>query len=165
MIAAFLAPYKLAFEIAAFGALAAGAMYGAHQFLEHERDIGRAEVQVRWDKQIDADKEAARKREGELTDQRDQAIAQGATRETLIRTLAAGSGAANLGLRDTLAAIRAGVPTATVDALGKSVATLTTIFADCSGRYQALAERSDRHASDVRTLQGAWPTSAPEARK
>jgi hypothetical protein len=160
MIAALLArfaPYKLLLEILVIGTLAAGALYGAHLFLEHERDIGRNEVQALWDKQSAADEKAARIREAELTKQRDDAIAQGANRENLIRTLAAGSNAANLGLRDTLAAIRAGVPGASSDALGKSVTTLSTVLADCTGRYHALAERADRHASDVKTLQDAWP--------
>lgn len=166
MIAALLArfaPYKLAFEIAVFGLLAVGAFYEVHQFLEHERDIGRHEVQALWDKQVAADKEAARLREQDLIAQRDRALQQGADREAIIRTLAAGSNAANLGLRDTLAAIRSGVPGASSDALGKSVSTLATVLADCSGRYQAMAERADRHASDVKTLQDAWPTNPQPA--
>jgi hypothetical protein len=168
MIAALLArlaPYKLLFEVIVIGALAAGVLYGVHEFLEHERDIGRNEVQARWDAQQKKDIDAARLHEAELTAQLDRALQEGANREALIRTLAAGSSAANLGLRDTLAAIRAGVPNASADALGKSVATLSTVLADCSGRYQALAERADRHASDVKTLQYAWPTNPQPAQR
>jgi hypothetical protein len=37
----------------------------------------------------------------------------------------------------------------------------TVAFADvlqqCSGRYEAVVEKADRHASDVRTLIDAWP--------
>lgn len=150
--------YKLLLEIALIGALAAGVIYEVHQFLEHERDIGRAEVQARWDAQTTKDKEAARLETARLAKQSEDAEKNGATREQTIRTLAAAAGSANLSLRDTLAAIRSGVPSATVDSLGKSVAALSTVLADCSGRYQGMAEIADRHASDVKTLSEAWPT-------
>ncbi len=155
-----LSPYKLAIEIAVIGSLAVGAVYGIHQFLEHERDIGRNEVQARWDAQTAKDVETARLETARLAKQAEDAAKNGANREQTIRTLAIASGNANIGLRDSLATIRSGVPSATVDALGKSVATLSTILAECSGRYQGLAERADRHASDVRTLQEAWPKDA-----
>jgi hypothetical protein len=64
-----LAPYKLAAEIAMFGALAAGAAFGIHQLLEYDRDIGGAEVQLRWNKQITADTEAARVRTDQMAAQ------------------------------------------------------------------------------------------------
>jgi hypothetical protein len=160
-IAARLAPYKLLFEIVVIGALAAGALYAVHQFLEHERDIGRQEVQARWDAQQAADERAARAKEAAFAKQLQEATKNASDRDQTIRALAAASGGANLGLRDTLAAISRGVPSATADALGKSVATLSAVLAECSGRYQSLAEKADRHASDVKTLQEAWPQNAP----
>jgi hypothetical protein len=159
-----LAPYKIVAEIVVFGALAGGVTYGVHEFLEHERDIGRAEVRALWDKQTAADKDAARKQEADFATRLDEATKNGADREETIRTLVAASGNANLGLRDTLAAIRSGVPGGTVETLGKSVATLSTVFADCAGRYQAMAATADRHASDAKTLSDAWPTATPPAK-
>lgn len=153
----FLSPYKLVIEIIIIGALAGGVIYGVHEFLEHERDIGRKEVQAQWDKQIAKDKETAATETARLAKLAEDAEKNGATREQTIRTLAAAAGSANLGLHDTLAAIRSGVSGATVDSLGKSVATLSTILADCSGRYQGMAEIADRHASDVKTLSDAFP--------
>lgn len=118
----------------------------------------QAEIAAR-DAQLTAAKDLARLREQDWSTQRNQALDHANSREQVIRSLAAGSASASYGLRDTLAAIRAGVPNASADALGKSVTALSTVLADCSGRYQALAERADRHASDVKTLQDSWPTN------
>lgn len=152
-----LARYKLLLEIVLIGALALGAAVGIHLFLEHERGIGRAEVQAKWDAQQAKDAEAARVKEAGFATRLNEAIQNGVIRDQTIRTLAAASGNANVGLRDTLAAIRSGVPGASNDALGKSVSTLATLFAECSGRYRDVAEKADRHANDAKTLTEAWP--------
>lgn len=154
---ALLARYKLLFEIALIGALALGAAVGVHLFLEHERDIGRAEVQAKWDHQQELDKEAARAKEAEFATRLNEAIQNGVIRDQTIRTLAAAAGNANVGMRDTLATIRSGVPSASAEALGQSVATLSSVLAKCTGRYIDVAERADRHASDAKTLDEAWP--------
>lgn len=150
-----LLPYK----IIAGALLMAALSFGVHHFLEHERDIGRAEVRALWDAQIAKDKEAARIETDRLATQSAEAAKNGANREQTIRTLAAAAGNANIGLRDTLANVRSNVPGATIEALGKSVATLSTVFADCAGKYQEMAVIADRHASDTRTLEEAWPTA------
>lgn len=153
----FLSPYKLLIEILVIGALAGGVVYGAHEFLEHERDIGRKEVQAQWDTQIAKDKETAATETARLAKLAEDAEKNGASREQTIRTLAASASAANGSLRDTLAAIRSSVPGATIDSLGRSVATLSTVLADCSGRYQSMAEIADRKSSAVKTLSDAFP--------
>lgn len=160
--AAFLGRYKIALEILLACALGLWVVREVHVFLEHERDIGRKEVQALWDKQTDADKEQARIKTAELESQKAEAEKNGASREQTIRTLAAATGSASNGLRDTLATIRGSVPGASTETLAKSVATLTIVLAECQGRYSAMAERADRHASDAKTLSDAWPTSAPE---
>lgn len=152
-----LSPYKLIAEIAVVGSLAAGAMVGVHQFLERERDIGRQEVQARWDAQTAKDVLAARAKDAENKTRIDDAEKNGATREQTIRTLAAASGNAAIGLRDTLATIRSGVPSATIGSLGQSVAALSAVLTDCTGRYQGMAKIADRHASDAQKLSEAWP--------
>lgn len=153
----FLAPYKLLFEILLIGALAGGVMYGVHQLLEHERDIGRNEVRAEYAVKLAEVKDAAHRRETELITQRDEAVKNANDREQTIRTVAAGGAAASIGLRDTIASIRDSVSSATNEALGKSVVSLSTVLTDCQGRYRALAERADRHANDARTLDEAWP--------
>lgn len=156
-ITAVIARYKLLFEIVLIGALALVTMWGVHMFLEHERDIGRAEVQALWNKQIATDQAAARVKTAELAAQADEARKNGADREQTIRTLATATGSASNSLRDTLAAIRGGVPSASQEALAKSTTALAAVLTDCQGRYRELAEKADRHASDAKTLDEAWP--------
>jgi hypothetical protein len=158
-LTAFFAPYRLGIEIGVISALLAGSTFGVHEFLEHERDIGRAEVQARWDKQKAEDAVLRAQRETELKNQVATAVAEGQTRENLIRTLAAGSSSASNSLRSTLATISSSVPSATVDALRLSTTTLASVLGDCQGRYRDLAEKADHHASDVKTLTQAWPVS------
>jgi hypothetical protein len=155
----FFAPYRLGIEIAVIGALVAGLSFGVHEFLEHERDIGRAEIQARWDKQKVDDATLKLQRETELKNQVAAAVTEGKNREEIIRTLAAGSGNASNSLRNTLAAISGGVPSATVEALRLSTTTLASVLGECQDRYRDLAEKADRHTSDVKTLIQAWPTT------
>lgn len=159
-----LSPYKLLAEITVIGALAVGAVIGVHQFLEHERDIGRNEVRAEYAVKLADAKEVARIREVELTTQRDEAVSHANERDQTIRTVAAGGAAASLGLRDTLAGIRNGVPSATIEALRQSTAALANVLTDCQGKYRGLAEIADRHASDSKTLSDGWPTNAPSAK-
>lgn len=146
-------------ELLAGLALVAGICWGAHQFLEHERDIGRNEVRAEYAQKLADAKDAARAREKELTDQRDSAINERNQREQTIRSLSAAAGASANSLRDTLAGISNGVPSASVDALRKSTTTLASVLGECQDRYRELAEKADRHASDAKTLSEAWPTS------
>jgi hypothetical protein len=155
-----LAPYKLAAEILFFGALAAGAIYGAHQFLEHEREIGRQEVRAEWDRQIAVDKETARVRSAELLAQRDAAATEGAKREESIRSLAASSAAAAGGLRDAVAKINRAVPDYSADALRALTGTYGDLLAECAGRRREVAEEAERLNSEKRTLIEAWPKPA-----
>lgn len=159
MLALFFLRYKLLFEILIIGSLVLGAVYGVHKFLEYERDIGRNEVRAEYAQKLAEAKDAAYKRETELRTQRDEAVAQGATREALIRSLAAGSGSANRGLLNTLDNLSRGVPSSSVEALGKSVAALSAVLGECSTRYRDLAEKADRHANDAKTFNDAWPVT------
>lgn len=144
-------------ELLAGLAIVAGICWGAHEFLEHERDIGRNEVRAEYAQKLTEAKDAARQRETELLAQRDDAINKGNEREQTIHSLAASAGASSNGLRDALAHIGVGVPSATIEALRNSTTTLATVLSDCQGRYRSLAEIADRHASDSRTLTEAWP--------
>lgn len=154
---AFLSPYKLIIEIVLIGSMFAGFAFGVHEFLQHEQDIGYKKAVAIYETKLAEAKEAAKKREDELRAQRDDAVTKENQREQTLRTVAAGGSAASIGLRDTLAAIRNGVPSATIDALRNSTTTLATVLTDCQGRYRELAEKADRHASDTKTLNDAWP--------
>jgi hypothetical protein len=164
MMAAFfmgLARYKLAAEVLALVALAVGAIYGVHQFLEHERDIGRQEVRAEYAKQLAEAKDAARQRETELTAQRDKAIENANTRDETIRTLAARAGVPINGLRDTIAAIGNSVSSATADALRATARTYGDVLTECSARRGELAVEAEKLNSEKRTLIEAWPQNAP----
>jgi hypothetical protein len=152
-----LAPYKLVAEIVVFGALAAGAMVGVHVFLDHQRDIGRAEVQALWDKQVATDKESARVRTAEMAGQVSAAVTDGVKRDETIQKLATATAAASGGLRDAVAKIDRGVPNYSGDALRALTSTYGQLLAECVGRRTEVANEAERLNSEKRTLIEAWP--------
>jgi hypothetical protein len=162
LLLARLAPYKLAAEIAVFGALAAGALVGVHNFLEHERDIGRTEVRAQW---VQANAAAA-KLAAEQTETWRAASAAATTagekRDETIRTLAATSAAAAGGLRDAIARADRAVPDYSADALRALTSTYGQLLEECSGRRIEVAEEAERLNNEKRTLMEAWP--APSAK-
>lgn len=155
-ILARLAPYKLLFEILVIGALASAAAVGVHEFLEHERDIGRNEVQTRWDKQIAADKLAAAAQTADWQARLQAATTEGEKRNETIRSLAASAAAATGGLRDTIARVDRAVPDYSVDALRALTSTYGQLLAECQGRRTEVAEEAERLNSEKRTLIEAW---------
>lgn len=157
-----LSRYKLLIEIVVIGALALGAMAGIHRFLEHEREIGRQEVQVRWDQQKAADKLAADKQEKDWREKYDAAINQGAKNAQALRTDAAAARAASDRLRDTNYSLQQLLAGATAETARKYAAAYQAVFADCVGRYQAMGEAAQGHANDAATLSAAWPQPVPE---
>ena len=159
-VLAALSPYKLVAEIVVFGALAVGAAVGVHMFLEHERDIGRKEVQAEWDKQIAVDKETARLRTVEWDAQRGTAVTEGVKREETIQKLATATAAASGGMRDAVAKINRGVPDYSGDALRALTGTYGQLLAECVGRRTEVAVEAERLNSEKRTLIEAWPTAA-----
>jgi hypothetical protein len=164
MIAAILtglARYKLLFEILVIGGLAAGAAVGVHQFLEHERDIGRNEVRAEYAKELAAAKDAARQRELQLQSQVDEANQHAHERDQTIQALAARAGVSANGLRDTIAAIGNSMSGATADALRNTARTYGDILAECATRRGELAVKAEKLNSEKRTLIEAWPKNPP----
>lgn len=156
-----LAPYKLLFEILAIGALVTGVSVGVHEFLEHERDIGRQEVQARWDKQIAADKLAAAAQTADWQARLQAATTEGEKRNETIRSLAASAAAATGGLRDTIARIDRAVPDYSADALRALTSTYGQLLAECQGRRAEVANEAELLNSEKRTLIESWPKQAP----
>jgi hypothetical protein len=156
-----LSRYKLLLEIIVIGALAVGVVASIHQFLEHEREIGRQEVRAEWDRQIAKDKEAARAVTEAWRTQREAATTEGAKREETIRSLAASSAAATGSLRDAIAKINRAVPDYSADALRALTSTYGKLLEECSGRRREVAEEAERLNSEKRTLIEAWPKNAP----
>lgn len=138
-------------------ALVAGITIAAHSVLEHERELGRGEVRAEYVRQLHAAQDAAKLREAELTTQRDKAITDATQRDQTIRTLAAKSGVAADGLRDTIAALGVRVSSATGDALRDTARTYGQLLTACDGEQRSMAIEAERANSDKRTLIEAWP--------
>lgn len=159
------APYRLLVELAVVGAVALYGSYRIHLFLLHERQLGAQKVQQEWDSQKARDEKAAAEREALWNARIQDANTHANAREQTIRALAAAAGNSDVRLRDTLEAIRRSVPTATPETLGRTVTTLSTVLQECTGRYRELAEKADRHASDVKKFEEAWPDDQPPPKK
>lgn len=138
-------------------AVVAAAVVAWNHFLDYEQSIGYDRAAAEYNVKLLAAKEAADKREQELTTQVQEAQANGLKREETIKALAAAVGKSSDSLRNTANAIRLGLPNATVEAARTAADAFATVFTDCQGRYGALAEKADGHANDVRTLEEAWP--------
>jgi hypothetical protein len=132
-----------------------------HQFLEHERDLGRAEVQARWDAQKAADKLAAEQQENHWRVQYAAAITLGATNAQALRTDANAARAASDRLRDTNQSLQQLLAGASAETARKYAAAYQAVFADCVGRYRAMGEAAQGHADDTAALSVAWPAAPP----
>ena len=126
-------------------------------FIKHEQGIGYDRAVAEYNVKLLAAKEAADRREQELTTQVQEAQANGLKREETIKALAAAVGKSSDSLRNTANALRLGLPHATVEAARTAADAFATVFTDCQRRYADVAEKADGHASDVRTLEEAWP--------
>lgn len=144
-------------ELLAGLAIVSGICWGAHEFLEHERDIGRNEVRAEYAQKLTEAKDAARQRETELLAQRDDAINKGNEREQTIRSLAASNATAAVGLRDTTANISNRLSSLSSDALRAVASAYGNVFTECAARRGALAEDLERANSDKQTLIDSWP--------
>ena len=138
-------------------AVIAAAVVAWNHFLDYEQNIGYQKAVAEYNVKLLAAKEAADRREQELTTQVQEAQANGLKREETIKALAAAVGKSSDSLRNTANAIRLGLPSATVQAARTAADAFATVFSECQGRYGELAAKADGHASDVRTLEEAWP--------
>ena len=81
-------------------------------------------------------------------------------REANLRRDAADARTESDGLHNDVAGLRAALDGSTrASAVDRAVA-VGAVLAQCAARYQVLAERSDRHVNDLRTLIEAWPRAA-----
>ncbi len=84
------------------------------------------------------------------------AVNDGLVRSGALRRDAAASRSSLDGLRDATATAVRDAATS-VDACTQRAAALGELFSASAESYRELAEKADRHASDVRTLSEAWP--------
>lgn len=158
-----LAPYKLAAEVAIFGALAAGAAWGVHTVLEGQREKGREEVRIEWRTADLARVEAENKLAAVQNATRELAVAQGEQREKTIKDSAAALAGAAASLRGAVAGHQTQLTTASAETARRYSLVASTVFTECADRYRSVAEAAERSASTARTLSEAWPT-APETK-
>lgn len=125
--------------------------------VKHEQNIGYQKAVAEYNVKLLAAKEAADKREQELSAQVQEAQANGLKREETIKALAAAVGKSSDSLRNTANAIRLGLPLATVEAARTAADAFAAVFTECQQRYVDVARAADGHASDVQTLMEAWP--------
>lgn len=144
-------------EVLAGLALVAGICWGVHEFLEHERDIGRAEVQQRWDSANVIAEKAALEKERLWQGQINLATKSGSDREETIKTLASSASGAAVGLRNASAEIKRALSTYSADSLRAVASAYGDIFTECQDRRRGLAEEAERLNSEKRTLIESWP--------
>ena len=85
------------------------------------------------------------------------AINEARKRETTARDDAAGALSERDKLRDDLDKLKSDLPSLTADACRERADTLNQLLDQCSGAYQGMASKADRHNSDRLTLEQAWP--------
>lgn len=158
----FLSPYKLMIEIAVFGMLMAGVAYGAHVFLEHERQIGRDEIKAEYTAKENEALKAAAAETAAMQKQRDDAIDQARKRDELIKTLVTANSAASGELRDTISELGRSMSSASADAVRQSLGVVGRTLADCTAKYIDMAANAATANSDKKTLMGAWPKAAQQ---
>ena len=125
---------------------------------------GAASVRTQWDaaiiqQQALAAAQEADNRRLEAKRQTNVIEAQNAqTKRTQgLQVAAAGARAESLGLRDTIATIRASLSSTPGDASSNAASAAAGLLAECGAAYQELAGASDGHYSDTLMLQQAWP--------
>lgn len=125
---------------------------------------GADSVQSRWDKvkavqmqaAIAAEQEA-RAKEQSMNQKLQEAVNAATEREKKLRADYAAAHSAARGLRDTVAALRRGLPADSAEACRNTADTALAVFGECADRYQRLAEAADGHANDAQLCRAAWP--------
>lgn len=118
----------------------------------YQQDIGYAKAKSEYDADLVVKLAEARSEEREAAALKDKAIKEGVEREKKLRETIALRESVNDGLRYTLNNLRQRVSGETGEACRGTALTLAAVFEECVGRYSAVAEAADRHASDVQLL-------------
>lgn len=125
---------------------------------------GREQVQDKWDaakavqmqSALDAEG-AARAKEQSMMNKLAEAQNAATEREKKLRADYDAARRAALGLRDTVASLRGGLPSASSDACRTTADAALAVFGECSAHLGEVAAAADGLASDRQTLIDAWP--------
>jgi hypothetical protein len=125
---------------------------------------GQNNIQVEFDKYKlaveEASKvsiEAARAKETEWNEKLNQERNDAAKRETAIHADVVRATSTVNSLRNELSDTKDRIAKAPVYSCPDAAAAIGELFAVCTERYIGLAEKADRHSSDVKTLIESWP--------
>ncbi len=132
----------------AFAIIAAGVLY----FRRHEQQIGYDKAVAEYTKKELAAEIKAREIENTLNVKLQGAQNAATERGIKINELSRNLNAATGKLRDTIATLRRDLPNSTPLACNQTADTVLAVFDDCQGKYTDMAEKADRHASDVKML-------------
>ncbi|WP_157979300.1 hypothetical protein [Rhodoferax ferrireducens] len=114
------------------------------------KELERAELQIALDRES---RTLERKRSQNVIDAQNSAR----VRDVALRRDSDAARLESDGLRDDLAAIRRQLPGLADDAVRRYADAASVVFSDCSRKYQEVAGAASGHASDVKTLEDAWP--------
>jgi hypothetical protein len=153
-------------KIILVGVLVAALAFGIHSFLASEQQIGYDRAVKEYEAKMLLQQEAARKFEGELRNQIQEAQNESAKRNAQIDALAAAVSASSGGLRNAIGAYSNSLSSASADALRRSIDQVGGLLASCSDRYTGMAKSAEHERSEKQTLIDAWPSvAAPSQQK
>lgn len=132
-------------------------LVGKHYYDAGQQQIGYDRAAGEYQTKLRAAERTAREKETEWTQQKEEATHAATQRETELRATVRTTAAAADSLRNTISDLRQRLAGDTVDACRVRAAACYDVFGKCAERYREMAERADRHASDVKTLSEAWP--------
>jgi predicted lipid-binding transport protein (Tim44 family) len=116
---------------------------------------GSSHVRQEWAAATAQANDEARKLEQQRQRRADEAGALAQAREVGLRAAAVRAAGADDGLRDDLAALRA--RSQSCAAAHQRADALDQLFGECVSAHRELAQKADRHSSDVKLLLDAWP--------
>lgn len=147
----------LVLRIVGAGLAVAAAMIGWSMLTGHYEQIGCQRAVAEYNDKARAAEAASRAREQQILNQVRKAEHDSAQREKALRAEFAALQRSNLGLRNTVATLRANLPALAADACRQTADTALAVFGDCTARLGEMAAAADGHANDVQTLMEAWP--------
>ncbi len=153
----FLTPYKLYIELAIIITIIGGIAFGAHKLLAHERKVGYDKAVAEYTEKALIANQAARARELALNTQVQEARNAATLRENKILELSNKLSSTSNSLLDTINSLRRKLSQSSAEAARRQADTALTLLGECQERYGEMAENADRHASDVKMFQEAWP--------
>ena len=130
---------------------------GWNWHVAHERKIGYDQRVAEEQVERNAELERAKAETTRLAQRAAEAEQKGAEREKQLVVQRDAALAAASGLRNTLADVRRRLSVAPVETISAYADTGLKLLDECQERYRALAERTDGHFNDWKTLDEAWP--------